>query len=105
MPLLSVARMTVSPLCACIGTPSTTILTRSSTMSVSVCARSGRLRPQGLGHEAASAVVDHVLQLVPVVLEEALHRPGRGIAESADGVPLDVVRHIDQESELLAPRL
>src|SRR5215469_9135465 len=105
MPLRSVARMTVSPLCACTGTPSTTILTRSSAMSVSVGARSGGLRPWGLGHEAASAVVDHVLELVTVMLEEALHRPGGGIAERADGVSLDVVRHIEQEPQLLAPRL
>src|SRR5215831_17689613 len=105
MPLLSVARMTVSPLCACTGTPSTTMLTRSSAMSVSVGARSGRLRSLAVGHEAASAVIDHVFELVTVVLEEALHRPRRGVAERADGVPLDVVRHVEQESELLAPRL
>src|SRR6516225_11880797 len=105
MPLRSVARMTVSPLCACTGTPSTTMLTRSSAMSVSVRARSGRLRPQPIGHEAPSAVIDHVLELVPVVLEEALHRPGRGVTEGADGVPLDVVRYIEQQSELGAARL
>src|SRR5215467_6607662 len=105
MPLRSVARMTVSPLCACTGTPSTTMLTRSSAMSVSVCARSGRLRPLAVGHEAPSAVIDHVLELVTVVLEEALHRPGRGVAEGADGVPLDVVRDIEQQSQLLAARL
>src|SRR5262249_12414358 len=104
MPLLSVARMTVSPLCACTGKPSTTMLTRSSAMSVSVRARSGRLRPLAVGHEAPSAVIDHVLELVTVVLEEALHRPGRGVAEGADGVPLDVVRDIEQQSQLLAAR-
>src|SRR6516164_3747129 len=105
MPLRSVARMTVSPLCACTGTPSTTMLTSSSAMSVSVRARSGRLRPQAIGHEAPSAVIDHVLELVPVVLEEALHRPGRGIAKGADGVPLDVVRYIEQQSQLRAAGL
>src|SRR6516162_8886599 len=105
MPLRSVARMTVSPLCACTGTPSTTMLTRSSAMSVSVRAPSGRLRSQAIGDEAPPAVIDHVLELVPVVLEEALHRPGRGVAEGADGVSFDVIRHIDEQPQLLAARL
>src|SRR5215472_8232665 len=105
MPLRSVARMTVSPLCACTGTPSTTMFTRSSAMSVSVRARSGRLRSQAIGHQAPSAVIDHVLELVTVVLEEALHRPRRGIAKGADGVPLDVVGHVEQQAQLLAARL
>src|SRR5579884_2963130 len=96
--------MIISPLRAFIGTPFTSILTNSSLMLVRVLRGSRRDRPLLLD-DAAAAVVDHVLELVPVVLEEALHRPRRGVAERADRVPLDVVRHIDEQRELLAAAL
>src|SRR5579862_2169914 len=97
--------MIISPFLAFRGTPSTSMLTRSSAMCVSVARSSGRLGPRGLGHEAAPAVIDHVFELVPVMLEEALHRPGRGVAERADGVSLDAVGDIQEQSQLLAARL
>src|SRR5438874_13714776 len=96
--------MSISPLRAFTGTPSISILTRSSAMLMSG-RRSGRHpRPRSVAHDAAATVIDHVFELVPVVLEEALHRPGRGIAECTDGVPLDAVRDIEQQVKLLAPR-
>src|SRR6185295_12917309 len=66
--------------------------------------RSRRLRSEVLD-DAPAAVVDHVLELVPEVLEEALHRPRRRIAERADGVTFDAIRHIEQQAQLLAPAL
>jgi hypothetical protein len=55
--------------------------------------RSSRARPDsdqaaGLGCHAL-AVLDQVLEFVSVVLEEALHRHRRGIAQGADGAPAD----------------
>ena len=35
-------------------------------------------------------VVDAPLDLVPEMAEQALHRPGRAVAEGADGVALDL---------------
>ncbi len=49
-------------------------------------------------------MVDHVLELVPEVLQEALHRPRRGIPEAADRMALDAVGHVEQQPEVLAPR-
>src|SRR2546429_618223 len=95
--------MSISPLRAFTGTPSISILTRSSAMLMSG-RRSGRHpRPRSVAHDAAATVIDHVFELVPVVPEEALHRPGRGVAECADGVPLDAVRDVQQQRQLLAP--
>src|SRR5213082_4057051 len=91
--------MSISPLRAFTGTPSISILTRSSAMLMSG-RRSGRHpRPRSVAHDAAATVIDHVFELVPVVPEEALHRPGRGVAECADGVPLDAVRDVQQSEE------
>src|SRR6185437_12037215 len=44
---------------------------------------------QLLIHHRAT-VLHVVLELVPVVAQEALHRPRRGFAEGADGVPFDL---------------
>src|SRR5690348_9845379 len=90
--------MIISPLRALTGLPLISTLTNSSAM---LC----RPRSELVRDDAAAAVIDHVLELVAEMLEEALHRPGRGIAERADGVPFDTVGDIDEERELLAPRL
>src|SRR5215213_7523008 len=95
--------MIISPLCALTGTPFTSMLTRSSLMRWRPCL-SCRLRSQLL-HDAPSAVIHHVLELMPVMLEETLHRPGGGITESADGVPFDSIGHVQQQIQLVAPRL
>src|SRR5579871_3239855 len=99
--------MSMSPFFALTATPSISMLTRSSAMNAvfrAVC-RLGRPRAQGLGDDAPAAVIDHVLELVPVVLEEALHRPCRRVPEGADGVSLDAVRDIEQQAQLVAARL
>ena len=44
----------------------------------------------------AVAVLDHVLELVPEMFHEALHRPRRRIAEGADRMAFDLVRDIDE---------
>src|SRR3979490_3310987 len=97
--------MSISPLRAFTGTPSISMLTRSSAMQVSlVRAAHAAERAHSLAREAPSAVIDHVFELVPVMLEEALHRPGRRIPERTDGVPSDAVPDIEQQRKLLAPR-
>ena len=48
----------------------------------------------------AVAVLDHVFELVPVMLHEALHRPRRRVAERADRMPFDLVGDVDQHVEV-----
>src|SRR5688572_23521494 len=63
-------------------------------------------RPAPLArHDAAAAMLDHVLELVPVMLHEALHRPGGGIPKGADGVTLDLVGHIHQHVQIVLAAL
>src|ERR1044071_7783186 len=90
--------MIISPLRALTRVPLISTLTNSSAM---LC----RPRSKLVGDDAAAAVIDHVLELVPEVLEKALYRPGRGIPECADGVALDPVGDVDEERQLLAARL
>src|SRR5512138_3463040 len=87
--------MTICPLRATTGTPLTSMLTVLSLISSS----SGRVVE--LLDDAAPAVVDHVLELVAEVLEEALHRPRGGVAERADGVALDAARDVDQQLQVV----
>ena len=47
------------------------------------------------------AVLDHVLELMPEVLQETLHRPGCRIAKRADGMPLNLVGHVEQQIQVL----
>src|SRR5690606_40527720 len=55
--------------------------------------------------DAAPAVVDHVLELVAEVLQEALHRPCGRVAERTDRMPFDLVRDVHQDVEIGARRL
>src|SRR5208283_4352668 len=55
--------------------------------------------------DRTAAVFDHVLKLVPVVLEEALHRPRGRIAQRADRVALDAIGDIHQQPQILAAPL
>src|SRR3972149_11212601 len=48
---------------------------------------------------------DTALQLGPEMPDQPLDRPGRGVAERADGVPLDLARHLLKVIDLLDPRL
>src|SRR5579863_7751099 len=104
MPLRSVARMIISPFFACSGLPFTSMLTRSSAIT-DTRAASGGLRSRSVADHAAAAVIDHVFELVAVVLEKALHRPRRGVTEGTDRMPLDAVGDIEQQAELIAPPL
>src|SRR5690242_5061752 len=92
--------MMTSPLRAFTGTPLTSILT-SSSLNTALLSGSPRLRFD----DALAAVIDHVFELMAEVLEETLHRPGSRIAESANGVSFDAVCHIEQQIQILAPRL
>ena len=64
------------------------------------------MRPRARGvDDAASAVIDHVFELVAEMLEEALHRPGRRITQAADRVALDAVGDIEQQVQVLRAAL
>src|SRR5579862_5009513 len=91
--------MIMAPLRALSGCPLTSILTRSSLM-VPSCRR-GRLAFD----DRASFVLDHVLKLVLVVLQEALHGPRRRIPQRADRMTLDPICDIEQQPQILAPSL
>ena len=45
-------------------------------------------------------MVDHVFELVEIVLEETLHRPRGGITERADRVALNFVGYVEQAIEV-----
>src|SRR5579883_1321537 len=90
--------MIISPLRALTGLPLISTLTNSSAM---LC----RSRSELVRDDAAAAVIDHVLEFVPEMLHEALHRPGRRVPERTDGMALDPIRDIDEERQLLTPRL
>src|ERR1700694_2357515 len=94
--------MIISPLRAFIATPSTSMLTNSS----AILNLHGRcyLRARLLD-DALAGVVDHVFELVTVVLQEALHGPRRRIAQRADRMALDAIGDIKKERELLTARV
>src|SRR5512139_4339092 len=83
--------MIIAPLRALTGTPSTSMLTRSSL--IPSCRAAARL-------DDAVAVLDVMLELVPEVSDEALHRPRGGVAERADGVPFDLVGDVDEHVDV-----
>ena len=60
---------------------------------------------QHVGRHQALLVIDVVLEFVAEVLDEALHRQRRGIAQRADRASGDVVRHRHQQVEVLVPAL
>src|SRR5580658_2688527 len=91
--------MIISPLRALMATPFTSMLTKSSAIT-----RSLQLGAARCIDDAAAAVVNHVFEFVPVVLQEALHRPRRGIPERADGMALNAIGDIDEKIQVLATR-
>src|SRR5512141_3026237 len=101
MPCASVAWMSIAPLRAFTGTPSTSMLTSSWLMSRS-----------SLGSRRAAARLDEAVgvlgvmfELVPVMADEALHRPRGSVAERADGVALDLVGDVDEHVDIGLPAL
>src|SRR5512139_3352542 len=83
--------MIMAPLRALTGTPSTSMLTSSSL--IPSCRAAARL-------DDAVAVLDVMLELVPEMSDEALHRPRRRVAERADGVAFDVVGDADEHVDV-----
>ena len=84
--------MIIWPLRAFSGTPLTSILTRSSLIVAPLCRR--RRQPFD---DRTALMLDHVLKLMPEVLQETLHRPRGRIAQRANGVALDAVGDIEQQ--------
>src|SRR4249920_2552534 len=85
--------MSIAPLRAFTGTPSTSILTSSSLMILRSRRVTARL-------DDAVAVVDEIFELVPEMADEALHRPGRRVAERTNGVSLDLVGDVDEHVDV-----
>src|ERR1700733_11479236 len=90
--------MIISPLRAFMATPFTSMLTNSSAIACTLGFDERRV------DDAAATVVNHVFKLVAEVLEEALYRPSRRIAERADRVALDAIGDVEEQIELLAAR-
>src|SRR5690606_19933880 len=93
----SVTSISISPLRASRGTPFTSTVILSSLMFRSP--QPLRCDAQVLD-DAAPAVIDHVLELVAEMLQKALHRPRRRVAERADRMPLDLLRDADERVEV-----
>src|SRR4051794_34416294 len=53
-----------------------------------------------LGVRICSVFVDAPLNLRTEVAQQALYGPGRAVAEGADGVALDLLRHFEQHVDL-----
>ena len=73
--------------------------------------RRHRLRPQAAAAAAALSAAaatdllgqDAPLELGPEVADQPLHRPRGGIAEGADGMPLNLPHHVPQHGRSLRP--
>src|SRR3954453_9953096 len=59
------------------------------------------LRCLPFASDNAVAVFDHVLELVPEMFHETLHRPRRRVAKCTDRVTFDLVGDIHQHVEIL----
>src|SRR5206468_8518451 len=112
--------ITVAPWRTSVSLPSTVTLgmglftTRGDTSpraplyqrSYSLCrlpnGNAGRGGISGYRHHAA-LVVDVILEFAAEVLDEALHRQCRRVAQCADRAPGDVVGDVGEEVEILVP--
>src|ERR1700733_7031321 len=97
----SVTCMIIWPLRAFNGTPLTSMLTVSSAIPLSRHRRTP-VQVRRTFRDGAALVLDHVLKFRPEVFQEALHRPRRGVAQGADRVTFDAIRHIQQQPQILA---
>src|SRR5580704_6523087 len=59
-----------------------------------------RRGPHRLGARVGRIFVDAPLDLGAEVAQQPLHRPGRAVAEGADGVALDLLCHLEQHVDL-----
>src|SRR3954467_2980231 len=75
-----------------------------STMSLVMMPPSLRRHAHGLRMRGRRILVDAPLDLGAAVPHQALHRPGRAVAERADGVPLDLLGHVHQHVDLAPVR-
>src|SRR5215471_5024826 len=63
-----------------------------------------RRHPHRLGMRVRRILVDAPLDLGTEVPQQTLHRPGGAVAERADGVALDLLRHLEQHVDLALVR-
>src|SRR5262247_2015775 len=98
MPARLAASMMVTPSATSICFPS--MLISSGMVYASPITRHSNV----VGHEAF-LVLDVVHEFVPEMLDEALHRQRRSIAQRADGAAGDVVGDVVEKVEVLEPAL
>src|SRR5690606_29295020 len=55
-----------------------------------------RFHDGAMGHRVVGIAIDARLDLRTEIADQALDRPGRSIAERADGVAFDLLRHLQQ---------
>src|ERR1700760_4385141 len=105
MPAGSVACMIIWPFLAWTGTPLTSMVTISSAMTLGRHRRNALPRTRRTLDHGAPLVFDHVFELVPEVLDEALHGPRGGVTQRADRMALNAVRDVDQQGQILGAPL
>src|SRR3954454_18130302 len=88
-----------SPACSRVYSGGTSISV-PSTMSLVMMPPSLRRHAHGLRMRVRRILVDAPLDLGAEVPQQALHRPGRAVAERADGVTLDLLGHFEQHVDL-----
>src|SRR5215218_667371 len=75
-----------------------------STMSLVILPPSLRRHAHGLGMRVRRILVDAPLDLGAEMANEPLHRPGRAVAERANGMTLDLLGHVHQHVDLAPVR-
>src|SRR5580704_11529305 len=68
--------------------------------TISLVISSLRRGPHRLGVRVGRIFVDAPFDLGAEVAQQPLHRPGRAVAEGADGVALDLLCHLEQHVDL-----
>src|SRR5437660_524913 len=87
--------------CSSVYSGGTSISLPSTTSLVTVCLfRLGQRIAHAGEIRVARIVINPPLDLGPEMAQQPLHRPGRAIAEGADGVALDLGRDVEQQSDL-----
>src|SRR5258708_2799290 len=100
MPRPFAASITVAPFLTSVSLPSIVSLGMKCPLCRLPLGDAGRGGISGNRHHAA-LVVDVILEFTAKVLDEALHRQRRCVAQRADGAPGDVVGDVREEVEIL----
>src|SRR5512135_1127810 len=108
MPSRLAASITVAPCATSTGLPSISSLGISGRLhhgGRALCAGAAPLRLAVYALHQAALMLDVVLELAAVMLDEALHRQSRRVAQRADGAPGDVVGHVVEQCQVFGTPL